>query len=43
MTSSAPPSEKEPAVFDASPLNSFDVLGYAERLPELHRVLVPRP
>lgn len=41
MTSSAPPSEKEPAVFDASPLIFFDVLGYAERLPELHQILVP--
>jgi hypothetical protein len=41
MTAPAPPSEKEPAVFDASPLIFFDVLGYAERLPELHRILVP--
>lgn len=41
MSSSAPPSEKEPAVFDASPLVFFDVLGYAELLPELHQVLVP--
>lgn len=39
--SSVPASEKEPAVFDASPLVFFDVLGYAGLLPELHRVLVP--
>jgi len=41
MTSIAPPSEKEPVVFDASPLIFFDVLGYSEQLPELHRILVP--
>jgi predicted nucleic acid-binding protein len=41
VTSSTPPSEREPAVFDASPLVFFDVLGYVGRLPELHRVLVP--
>jgi hypothetical protein len=41
MTSIAPPSEKEPAVFDASPLIFFDVLGYSDQLPELHRILVP--
>jgi predicted nucleic acid-binding protein len=29
------------AVFDASPLVFFDVLGYAGSLPELHRVFVP--
>ena len=34
-------SDKEPAVFDASPLVFFDVLGYADLLPELHRVFVP--
>lgn len=39
--SSAPSSEKGSAVFDASPLVFFDVLGYASLLPELHRVLVP--
>lgn len=33
--------EKEPAVFDASPLVFFDVLGYADLLPELHQVFVP--
>lgn len=37
----APDLEKEPAVFDASPLVFFDVLGYASLLPELHQVLVP--
>jgi hypothetical protein len=42
-SSSAPASEKEPAVFDASPLVFFDVLGYTGLLPELHRVLIPRP
>ncbi len=41
MSSSAPPSEKEPAVFDASPLIFFGALGYAGLLPDLHRVLVP--
>ncbi len=41
MTTSAPPWEKEAAVFDASPLIFFDVLGYAGRSPELHRILVP--
>ncbi len=41
MTSFAPRSEREQAVFDASPLIFFDVLGYAERLPELHRILAP--
>ncbi|MGH3087181.1 MAG: hypothetical protein ACRDSJ_07675 [Rubrobacteraceae bacterium] len=40
-SSSSPSSEKQPAVFDASPLVFFDVLGYAGGLPELHRVLVP--
>jgi hypothetical protein len=40
-SSSAPASEKEPAVFDASPLVFFDVLGYTRLLPELHRVLLP--
>ena len=40
-SSSAPASEKEPAVFDASPLVFFDVLGYTGLLPELHRVLLP--
>jgi predicted nucleic acid-binding protein len=40
-SSSDPVSEKEPAVFDASPLVFFDVLGYADLLPELHQVLVP--
>jgi predicted nucleic acid-binding protein len=34
-------SGKEPAVFDASPLVFFDVLGYAGLLPELHQVFVP--
>ncbi|MGF1472373.1 MAG: hypothetical protein ACFB50_11640 [Rubrobacteraceae bacterium] len=33
--------EKEPAVFDASPLVFFGVLGYADLLPELHQILVP--
>ena len=41
MTFSGPPSERESAVFDASPLIFLDVLGYAGRLPELHRILVP--
>jgi predicted nucleic acid-binding protein len=41
VSSSAPPPEKEPAVFDASPLVFFDALGYADLLPDLHRVLVP--
>lgn len=36
-----PASNKEPAVFDASPLVFFDVLGYAGSLPEFHQVLVP--
>lgn len=40
-SSSDPVSEKELAVFDASPLVFFDVLGYADLLPELHQVLVP--
>jgi predicted nucleic acid-binding protein len=40
-SSSAPASEKEPAVFDASPLAFFDMLGYTGLLPELHRVLLP--
>lgn len=40
-SSPASSSEKQPAVFDASPLVFFDVLGYADLLPELHRVLVP--
>jgi predicted nucleic acid-binding protein len=40
-SSSAPASAKEPAIFDASPLVFFDVLGYAGLLPELHQVLVP--
>lgn len=39
--SSDPVSEKASAVFDASPLVFFDVLGYADLLPELHQVLVP--
>lgn len=39
--SSSSASEKEPAIFDASPLVFFDVLGYAGMLPELHWVLVP--
>ena len=42
-SSSAPASEKEPAVFDASPFVFFDVLGYTGLLPELHRDFVPRP
>ena len=41
MSTSAPPSEKAPAVFDASPLVFFDVLGYAGSLPKLHRLFVP--
>ena len=40
-SSSDPVSEKEPAVFDASPLVFFDVLGYADLLSELHQVFVP--
>lgn len=40
-SSSALDLEKEPAVFDASPLVFFDVLGYANLLLELHQVLVP--
>jgi predicted nucleic acid-binding protein len=36
-----PVSEKEPAIFDASPLVFFDVLGYGGLLPKLHRILVP--
>ncbi len=40
-SSSVRASDKEPAVFDASPLVFFDVLGYADLLPELHRVFVP--
>lgn len=39
--SSSPDPKKEPAVFDASPLVFFDVLGYADSLPELHDVFVP--
>lgn len=38
---SAPDLKKEPAVFDASPLVFFDVLGYAGLLSRLHQVLVP--
>ena len=41
MSSSDQASKKEPAVFDASPLVFFDVLGYADLLPELHEVFVP--
>ena len=41
MSSSDQTSKKEPAVFDASPLVFFDVLGYADSLPELHQVFVP--
>ena len=41
MTSSTSPSEKAPAVFNASPLVFLDVLGYAGLLPNLHQVLVP--
>jgi uncharacterized protein len=40
-SSSAPASEKEPAVFDANLLFFFDVLDYTGLLPELHRVLLP--
>jgi predicted nucleic acid-binding protein len=40
-SSSEPASGKEQAVFDASPLVFFDVLGYADLLPELHWVFVP--
>ncbi len=42
MTDSpSPPSEKHPAVFDTSPLVFLDVLGYADKLPELHRPAAP--
>lgn len=41
MSSSDQASKKEAAVFDASPLVFFDVLGYADLLPELHQVFVP--
>lgn len=40
-SSSDPVPEEEPAVFDASPLVFFDILGYAGLLSELHQVFVP--
>lgn len=38
---SAPDLQKEPAVFDASPIVFFDILDYAGLLPKLHQVLLP--